>query len=331
MIKNSFAKRSFLLVLLSFGFLFPVFSAPAFKAIMWAVPDQWHFFMNDAKAYIQQLGAQYNFQADYSEDLTKHTDAFLSQYQLYINLNIEVTPLTDPQKAAFENFINSGKGWVGIHMAGINKATWDWYDAFLGGTRFVDHPTWVHAWMNVEDRTHPASVTLPARWQVWDECYEFNKSPRASVRVLASLDEKTYTPKNPMGDHPIIWCNENYKKTIYIGIGHSDSMWTREQNFRNLVRDAMLWAGQAATKTVNAPVPDAAAALVLRRSPRAVSFSLPAKQYTAIVTDATGRMIVTRATANGTCCFDRGLFSGGVYFIHAVYGSGNITTRIVLP
>jgi|GEM_PF-3399860 len=232
-------------------------SGPAFRAIMWSVKDPWHFFMNDARTYIQQLGKEYNFQADFSEDLGKHTESFLSQYQLYINLNIEVTPLSEPQKRAFEGFINAGKGWVGFHMAGNNKQNWPWYDAFLGGCRFTGHPEIQRATLNVEDVTHPASKNLPSpKWQLTDEFYEFDRSPRPNVRVLASLDEKTYKPARPIGDHPYIWCNEKYPKTIYIGLGHPPTLWTENPDFRKLVRDAILWAGGIVDKApVVAPKP----------------------------------------------------------------------------
>jgi type 1 glutamine amidotransferase len=330
--KNVFTFCNCIMVLLSFGCLFQAFPAPLFKAIMWSVNDPWHFFMNDAKAYIQQLGTQYNFQADYCEDLSKHTDAFLSQYQLYINLNIEVTPLTVQQKSAFENFINAGKGWVGFHMASNNKANWPWYDAFLGGCRFTGHPNIQRATINVEDTTHPASKHLQfPQWQVTDEFYEFDKSPRPNVRVLASLDEKTYKPAIAIGDHPYIWCNEKYPKTIFIGLGHRDSLWTVEPYFRTLVRDAILWAGRPATKTVSAPAPAAPFTLNLRVNRQAVTLSLPAKDFSVILTDATGRKVAVREANNGTCQFDRGLFHGGVYFVQVSYGAGRISERIVLP
>lgn len=328
----SFVKHSCLLVLLLLGCFFQIFSAPLFKAIMWSVDDPWHFFMQDAKAYIQQLGTQYNFQADFCEDLSKQTDTFLSQYQLYINLNIEVTPLNDQQKKAFENFINAGNGWVGFHMAGNNKQNWTWYDDFLGGCKFTGHPEITRATIKVEDTTHPASKTLPyPTWQVTDEFYEWDKSPRPNVRVLASLDEKTYRPAKAMGDHPYVWCNEKYPKTIFIGLGHIDSLWTKVQSFRNLVRDAILWAGRPATKSLFAPARAAAARLDIRINRREVSVSQPAKEFRVVLTDATGRAVAERVAANGVCRFDRGLVNAGVYFVRVSQGAGFVTGRIALP
>jgi type 1 glutamine amidotransferase len=330
MIRRTYPKLHFPLVLLLCGCFCTLFSAPDFKLMIWATTDPWHFQINSAKAYIQELGKQYNFQADFFDDVNKHTEATLSQYDLYFNLNLEVTPFNDQQKQAFEKFIKSGKGWVCVHKGGINKGTWPWFDAFMGGTRFNDHPYWEHALMKVEDTTHPATKTLPSTLYVWDECFQFTPTP-TNVRVLASLDEKTYTPKNPMGYHPIIWCNEKYPNTLYIGIGHSDSMWTREQNFRRLVRDAILWAGRGTTKAKTLSAPTVHGRLGLRITPRDVSLCLPAKQFEAMVHDAAGRMVATYTTSNGICRFDRAGFSSGVYFVQVTDGAYRIRERIVLP
>jgi type 1 glutamine amidotransferase len=329
-----FSKRYCLLPLFLLVCIFPSFSAPAFKAIIWAIPqnqDQYHNFMNDAKIYIQKLGADSNFQADYCDDVSKFTDAFLSQYDLDIDIDLEVTNFNDQQKKAFENFINAGKGWVGVHTAGINKNNWPWFDAFLGGTRWNEHPYWEHALMNVEDTLHPATRTLPSKLWIDDECFQFNPTPK-NIRVLASLDESTYHPSRPMGYHPIIWCNEKYPKTIYIAIGHSKDMWNQEQNFRRLIRDAILWAGRPATTAVRfLAAPDAQSKIDIRINPRDVSLAMTVNQFTATINDATGRTIAARASRNGTCSFHRGLFKSGVYFANISYESNRVVERIVLP
>jgi len=81
-----------------------------------------------------------------------------------------------------------------------------------------------------------------------DEWYEFNKSPRDKVRVLASVDESSYHQNKPMGDHPIIWTNQRYRRMIYIGVGH-DPVLLADSNYATLLRDAILWAG------LNSPPP----------------------------------------------------------------------------
>jgi type 1 glutamine amidotransferase len=60
-----------------------------------------------------------------------------------------------------------------------------------------------------------------------EEWYTYDKSPRANVHVLASVDEASYDPqaKVKMGDHPVVWTNEHYKaRNIYIFMGHSPNL-----------------------------------------------------------------------------------------------------------
>src|SRR5437763_102260 len=71
-------------------------------------------------------------------------------------------------------------------------------------------------------RARPATRNLPERFTMGDEWYEFSESPRGrgGVRVLATADESTYRQNRPMGDHPLIWTNEAYRRAIYIAVGH---------------------------------------------------------------------------------------------------------------
>ena len=62
------------------------------------------------------------------------------------------------------------------------------------------------------------------------------------MHVLATADESTYKQNIPMGDHPLIWTNEKYRRMIYIAIGHDASL-CENADFQTLIRDAILWAG----------------------------------------------------------------------------------------
>jgi uncharacterized protein len=60
----------------------------------------------------------------------------------------------------------------------------------------------------------PESFIIPK-----EEWYTYDRSPRANVRVLASVDEATYSDPSAvrMGDHPIIWTNERMAaRNVYI-------------------------------------------------------------------------------------------------------------------
>jgi type 1 glutamine amidotransferase len=113
----------------------------------------------------------------------------------------------------------------------------------MGGILYSPHPYYQKGTVAIEDRKHPVTKGLPQRFEVSDEWYEFNKSPRGNVRVLATADESTYKQNKPMGDHPIIWTNEHYRRMIYIAIGHDPSI-LENKDYLHLLRNAILWAGE---------------------------------------------------------------------------------------
>ncbi len=224
---------------------------PAFKAIVVASRAQDHSKMiAAAKPFLEQLGARNNFSVDFIQDQARVDDAFLSGYAVFVQLHLAPFEMAPAQQAALQRFVEEGKGWVGIHAAGLTgtqflqegTAYWRWFEDFLGGIVYSPHPAFQKAAVIVEDRRHPAMKSLPARIELSDEWYEFDRSPRPNVRVLAAVDEKTYKQTRPMGDHPIIWCNEKYRRMIYIGIGHSPDL-IQDQAYTALLRDAILWAG----------------------------------------------------------------------------------------
>jgi type 1 glutamine amidotransferase len=204
-----------------------------------------------AKSFFEKLGADNHFSVDFTDDTSKINDANLAKYQVFVMFHLAPFDMSASQQAALQKFAEQGKGWVGIHAAGLtgneflgkNSKTpyWQWFENFMGGVTYSPHPAYQDGIVVVEDRNHPATKNLPEKFWISDEWYEFNKSPRGNVRVLATADESTYKQNKPMGDHPIIWTNENFHRMIYIGVGHSPTALTN-LNFIILVRDAILWA-----------------------------------------------------------------------------------------
>jgi type 1 glutamine amidotransferase len=153
------------------------------------------------------------------------------------------------QQEAVQKFVDGGKGWVGIHAAGLtgkdfvgkDKVYWQWFEDLMGGVVYSPHPAFQKGTVVVEDRNHPITKGLPERFEISDEWYEFDKSPRPNVHVLATADEKSYKQNKPMGDHPIIWTNPKFRRMVYIGIGHDVSMCS-DPNFTKLVTNSVLWA-----------------------------------------------------------------------------------------
>jgi|GEM_PF-1339765 len=167
-----------------------------------------------------------------AEDLGKYaTIVFASPVDNTNSLN-PATPrlLDDAELAAFQGYIRSGGGFVGLHAATDTMHTVPWYSELTGGgARFVSHPQQQTATMRVESPGHPSTSFLPAAWERFDEWYNYTTNPREDVHVLITLDESTYAPgNNAMGeDHPLSWCH-NFEggRSWYEGAGHTDASWT---------------------------------------------------------------------------------------------------------
>jgi type 1 glutamine amidotransferase len=205
--------------------------------------------MEAAKPFLQKIAKENNFIIDISDDSSLINDKNLSRYDVFIPLHLAPFDISYSQQDALQRFIEGGKGWVGIHAAGLTgkmfikpeRKYWQWFEDFLGGVEYSPHPAFQRGVLQIEDSRHPVTRNLPARFEIPDEWYEFDKSPRGHVRILATADESTYKQKKTMGDHPLIWTNEQYKRTVYIGVGHSPEL-CNDPNFAILIRDAILWA-----------------------------------------------------------------------------------------
>ena len=227
---------------------------PRFKVIVLAEHGGLHApFVEAAKVWLHKLAADSNFVVDYIENTDKINDAFLANYQLFIQLNYPPYNWTDTAKEAFIKYITNGKGgWIGFHHATLlgefdGFKMWDWFYKFMGNIRFKNYiPDFEAAVVNVEDKNHPCMKGVPAAFVVTkDEWYTYDADPRPNVHVLASVDEATYTPDTTsikMGDHPVVWTNENYKaRNIYIFMGHHPNLFENAA-YKTLFRNAIFWA-----------------------------------------------------------------------------------------
>ena len=196
---------------------------------------------------IQELGAANQFSVDATEDPTVFNTANLQQYRAIIFLNTTSTTdlqiLNPAQQQAMEAFVNNGGGFVGVHSAADTGYNWPFY-AELIGAYFKSHPVQQNATLNVEATDHPSTTHLPRPWMLFDELYSFQRSPRGTVRVLLSIDERSYL-QNPntsclpntagfpnsrlngtMGDHPMSWCHDKFAgRAWYTAFGHEVGMY----------------------------------------------------------------------------------------------------------
>ena len=208
-----------------------------------------HSHIDDTTLAVIDLGEENGFTVDVWDNrqpsLTLATTPFtsgedLSQYATIMfaspvdaTNNLDPTRprlLNDSELAAFQEYIRSGGGYVGLHAATDSMHTVPWYSELTGGSaRFRNHPAQQTATMRVESPGHPSTSMLPEAWVRFDEWYNFTANPREDVHVLITLDESTYNPgSGAMGaDHPIAWCH-NFEggRSWYEAAGHTDASWS---------------------------------------------------------------------------------------------------------
>jgi uncharacterized protein len=160
------------------------------------------------------------------------------------------SPGKPEHRAAFEQYMEHGGGWIGYHAAGYNDAgtKWPWFVRFLGGAVFYGN-NWppLPGKLTVDDRTTLATKGVPASFVSPDnEWYSWWPDPRADkdVRVLMTLDPSNFPIglKDTIsgGDVPVVWTNTKYRM-MYINMGHGDKIFSDATQNRFLA-DAVRWA-----------------------------------------------------------------------------------------
>jgi type 1 glutamine amidotransferase len=231
-------------------------SKPRFNVVALAEAGGIHKpFVDAAKVWLQKEAVEGNFTVDYIQDTNKIDESFLSHYQLFIQLNYPPYGWSPKAEAAFTKYIEEGRGgWIGFHHASLlgefdGYAMWPWFSRFMGGIRFTNYiATFATAKVIVEDPSHPAMKGVKGSFTIdREEWYTYDKSPRPHVRVLAKVDESTYSPDTKIkmeGDHPVIWTNEHYKaRNIYIFMGHHAELF-QNSAFTTIFSNSIAWAAQ---------------------------------------------------------------------------------------
>lgn len=199
---------------------------------------------------VWELGDEYGFGVDATEDAAEFTRANLRRFAAVIFLNTTGTVLgTAGQKSAFERYVRGGGGFVGAY--------------------FRSHPVQQVGFFDNEAPDHPATKHLDARFGTFDEFYSFGHNPRPDVRVLLSIDESTYLPdpnttnipcgsdcgpespadcapkpigewvpgetgymsgqRGVPGDHPMSWCHDKFRgRAFYTALGHESYLYGQD-------------------------------------------------------------------------------------------------------
>ncbi len=244
--------------------------------------DYRHESIEDGEVIIQKLGQQLGFNVDIwdkaypslsTPDTPFTSAADLSQYKVIIGdssvgNNTLVTNwrmkdgTTVNEQAAFQGFIENGGGYVAIHGADDSLHNWQYYKDAMGGL-FVNHPgnsgnigrdcsTCYLAEVDTEDNSNPATKSLPAKFPVLDELYQFDRHPRPFIHPLLLLNESTYVTgmgvtngvnASEKGDHPIAWCRSYDGGRWFTQVlGHNWELFTNTAWYQQFLAQGILWA-----------------------------------------------------------------------------------------
>ena len=174
---------------------------------------------------ILALGKKHGFKADTTKDASLFNEKKLATYRAVIFLNTTLDVLNDTQQVAFEKYIRSGGGFVGVHSAADTEYGWSWYGRLVGAY-FKNHPAQQEAIIKVADKKHVSTKMLPNKWKRFDEWYNY-KDISPDIHVLCQLDETTYEGGENGVFHPISWYHEyNGGRAWYTGLGHITKTYT---------------------------------------------------------------------------------------------------------
>lgn len=174
---------------------------------------------------IQKLGLENKFEVDTTIDAKKFTSKNLKQYAAVVFLNTTGDVLNDEQQTAFEKYIQSGGGYVGVHAATDTEYQWPWYGK-LAGAWFINHPHQQVATLNVVNRNTIATKHLPEIWKRKDEWYNF-KDISKDIKVLITIDESSYEGGKNAPVHPMAWYHDfDGGRSFYTELGHVEESYT---------------------------------------------------------------------------------------------------------
>ncbi|MFD7231619.1 ThuA domain-containing protein [Streptomyces sp. NPDC059881] len=195
-------------------------------------------------AALKELGTGSNITVDATEEPAQFTTSNLARYDAVVFLSTTGDVLNAEQQKAFENYVATGGGYMGVHAAADTEYDWPFYGGLVGAY-FHSHPQIQKATVRVEDHDHPATSHLDAAWERTDEWYNYRTNPRGQARVLATLDETTYQGGTMKGDHPIAWC-QTYQggRAFYTGGGHTKESYAEPAFRQHLLGGLRYTSGQ---------------------------------------------------------------------------------------
>ena len=220
-----------------------------FKVLLITETAGWHHESIDYGVIaINKLAAAHNFEVVRQQDAIKISEEGLKGINAVIFLSTTADIFDEDEQAVFEKYIQSGKGYVGIHAASDTEYNWKWYTELVG-RMFHIHPVQQTAKLKIIEHKFPGLEHFPDTLLWTDEWYEFGQDNVEGLNNLILVDENSYNPnvtwenrdadKNGnftidrvgvgTGTHPISWYHEfDGGRSFYTALGHIEKVYENQ-------------------------------------------------------------------------------------------------------
>jgi type 1 glutamine amidotransferase len=183
---------------------------------------------------VKKLGASNGFDVVATEDSLEINKSNLKKFAAVIFLSPTGKVFGPEQEEAFQNYIEQGGGYVGIHAATDCEYNWPWYGK-LAGAYFKGHPSQQEAKLIIVNKNHPSTAGLPDTWVRKDEWYNF-KDINPDITVLIKIDESSYKGGENGGDHPMAWYHAyDGGRAFYTELGHTNESFSDPLYLKHLL------------------------------------------------------------------------------------------------
>ena len=197
---------------------------------------------------VEEICKEMKIQTSVTDDPTIFESKKLQKFNAVVFANSNNAAfLNDDQRKNFQEYIRSGKGFVGIHSACGSERDWPWFWSMLGG-KFVRHPVLQEFDIKITDKKHISTKHLPEPWKWEDECYYLDHlNPDIHVLISADLstiedpDKDKYPGTIFRDQFPLSWCHKfEGGRSWYTALGHKIEYY-KDENFRKHIAGGIQW------------------------------------------------------------------------------------------
>lgn len=220
--------------------------AQQFRALLVTETSGWHHTsVPNAIAAMRELAATHTFDLTWQQAGMEITEQSLRNIDVIVFINTTGDIFNDREQAAIKKFIQSGKGYVGVHAASDTEYEWEWYTKLVG-RMFHIHPEQQTAKLKITGHNFPGLEHFPNTLLWTDEWYEFGEEKVSDLNYLIHLDPKSFDPNTTWKDrdvdangnrldrvskgrgdfHPIAWYHEfDGGRAFYTALGHKEKVY----------------------------------------------------------------------------------------------------------